>query len=196
MQFATILLHLLKTHILSQRTKSKKVDKKTLKPIRLDVVTEPIDMFRAAVTIMAISVSGSVFAAEKTTVDKAGAQIVSYDNKTNAKEVFDTIQRLVSEDAKNKSTRVIYIVSGTHGTASGTVDASCKEIAFKDEDLKSAGITRTNINVRDYTLTSSNKWAELNGKGKNNVIVLGFCYSLQWLSNTSADGNNGKIVLK
>ena len=127
---------------------------------------------------------------------KAGATIVSYDATTNKDEVFQTLRGLVAEDARTGRTRQIFVITGTHGAADGTVTNGDADVSFKQEDLDSARITRTNINIRDYHQTAPNRWKELSDKGSNAVLVLAWCFSNQWLSNTTANGNNNKIVMR
>ena len=136
------------------------------------------------------------FAGEKLSMTKAGAEVISFDAPTDQNEVFNVLRKLVKQDADNKSTRIINVISGTHGAANGTVTGACKEIQFKKEDLDSAKITSKNINIRDYHMTAPNRWKELSGQGKNVVHVLAWCYSFQWTTKNSADGNNGKLVMK
>ena len=102
----------------------------------------------------------------------------------------------MSEDAASGKKRIVYVVSGTHGSANGTVSWTSADIKFRDEDLDSARITRTNINIRDYHQTATTRWKELSDKGENVVIVLAWCFSHQWTTNATAEGNNGKIVMK
>ncbi len=138
----------------------------------------------------------AIFAAEKAGTTKAKATIYSYDAVTNQAEVFETLRKVVTEDAKSGKKRIIYVITGTHGAAAGTVTAANADIKFRDEDLDSARITRTNINIRDYHQTAPNRWKELSDKGENVVLVLAWCFSHQWTTNATADGNNGKIVMK
>lgn len=91
-------------------------------------------------------------------------------------------------------TRNIWVISGTHGTSSGTVDSGCKEPDFKHEDLDSANVTSKNIHIMDYHLLAPNRWKELREKSsKTNIVVLAFCYSSQWFGNDVVDGNDGKL---
>lgn len=133
------------------------------------------------------------FASPKSSMTKAGAEVISFDNETDQKEVFDQLRELIK---KNGTSKIINVISGTHGNPNGTVTGSCKEINFKKEDLDSAKITSKNINIRDYHQTAPNRWKELSDQGKNVVHVLAWCYSYQWTTNKSADGNNGKLVMK
>ncbi|MGK3965420.1 hypothetical protein WMF38_14740 [Sorangium sp. So ce118] len=126
----------------------------------------------------------------------AGATTISYDAPTAGDEVFGTLRRLVGEDAEAGRTRVIYVISGTHGDVDGTVTPEMADVSFKHEDLGSAGITRSNINIRNYHETAPNRWIDLGGKGENAVLVLAWCYSYQWLSNVSGQGNNQRIVMR
>ena len=132
--------------------------------------------------------------AERQASTKAGSLICAYDALTNKDEVLVTLRRLVKEDADGRHVRQIYIISSTHGNSDGSVDPEDAEVEFKAEDLQSAGITRTNVNVRDYHQTGKNRWAELRQK-TDAVLVLAWCYSLQWLGNPTDSGNNGKIAI-
>jgi hypothetical protein len=135
--------------------------------------------------------------AERNGTTNAGAAIYSYDSPTDKTQVFQTLRRLVAEDAQARRTRQIFVISGTHGAADGTVTPDCADVSFKVEDLDSASITRTNINIRDYHQTAPNRWQELSNKGQNAVLVLAWCFSTQWLSNNTANGNNNsKIVMR
>lgn len=136
------------------------------------------------------------FAVEKSSRTKAGAEVISFDNVTNDKEVFDVLRKVVKNDALNKTPRIINVISGTHGAPNGTVTGTCKEINFKIQDLNSANITSKNINIRDYHDMAANRWKALSDQGKNVVHVLAWCYSNQWTTNKSTDGNSGKVVMK
>lgn len=98
-----------------------------------------------------------------------------------------TIRKVVKEDVANKKVGQIYVVSGTHGASDGSI--GCKEVAFKNEDKDTADITRMNLNVSDYRVMSGATWKRLSDRDGAAVIVLAWCFSNQWLSNTSADGN-------
>jgi hypothetical protein len=117
--------------------------------------------------------------------------IYCYDDVTDKDEVFDTLRDLVKT---HKMAKNIYVISGTHGSSNGTVDATDKDVSFKKEDLDSAKITSSNINIRDYHQTAPNRWKELSQKpGATNIIVLAFCYSRQWFENNGVGGNDGKL---
>ncbi|MDC0710182.1 hypothetical protein POL68_17020 [Stigmatella sp. ncwal1] len=134
--------------------------------------------------------------AERTGQTKAGATIYSYDAPTDQNEVFATLRKIVADDANARRTRQVFVISGTHGASDGTVTAASADVRFKEEDLDSARITRTNINIRDYHQTAPNRWKELSDKGQNAVLVLAWCYSTKWLTNATANGNNNtKIVM-
>lgn len=133
--------------------------------------------------------------AERRGTTKAGAAIYSHDSSTDEKQVFDTLRRLVSEDASKGDMHVIYVISGTHGASNGTVTAAMADVKFKEADLDSAGITRININIRDYHKMAPNRWTELSNKGPKVVLLLAWCYSYQWLSNSTPNGNNKKIEM-
>ena len=127
---------------------------------------------------------------------KAGAQVISFNAPANQIDVFNVLRDLVSQDAKSSNKRIIYVITGTHGNFDGTVDQTIRDVSFKDEDLDSARITRNSINIRDYHETAPLRWKELSDKGKNVVHILAWCYSNQWTTNTTANGNNGKLVMK
>jgi NAD-dependent SIR2 family protein deacetylase len=117
--------------------------------------------------------------------------VYCYDDVTDADEVNRTLHDIVRQ---YKQTCNVWIVSGTHGTAAGTVDPLCKETDFKKQDVSSANVTSKNIKILDYHLLSPNRWADVAGKaGATNVIVLAFCYSQQWFNNLAPLGNNGKL---
>lgn len=126
---------------------------------------------------------------------KAGAQVISFNAPTDQNEVFQVMRDLVSQDAKSSNKRIIYVITGTHGKSDGTVDQTMRDVSFKEEDLDSARITRNNINIRDYHETAPLRWKELSEKGKNVVHILAWCYSNQWTTNTTPNGNNGKLVM-
>jgi hypothetical protein len=131
--------------------------------------------------------TGPAFATEVMVASKAGAAVYTYSTPTDATEVAATIRKVVKEDVNNKKVRQIYVISGTHGAADGSI--GCKDFTFKKEDKALADVTRTNVNVRDYNAMSGASWKELSDRSGSAVIVLAWCYSNQWLSNTSADGN-------
>ena len=90
----------------------------------------------------------------------AAPDVYCYDKPTNAAEVNTTLHEIVS---KYRETRSIYVISGTHGCADGTVVPNCKEPDFKYEDLNSANKTSRLIHIRDYHQTAPNRWAEREG---------------------------------
>jgi hypothetical protein len=126
---------------------------------------------------------------------RAGSDVYSYDTETEKDQVFATIRKIVREDVENGKTRQVYVISGTHGALDGTVNNAGADIGFKEEDLRAASITRSNINIRNYHELSPNRWQELSDK-KNAALVLAWCYSYQWTTNDTPDGNNGKLVMQ
>ena len=121
----------------------------------------------------------------------AAPDVYCYDKPTNAAEVNTTLHEIVS---KYRETRSIYVISGTHGCADGTVVPNCKEPDFKYEDLNSANKTSRLIHIRDYHQTAPNRWAELRQHpGQTGVLVLAFCFSSQWFNNKAPGGNDGKL---
>ena len=125
-----------------------------------------------------------------------GATLVTFNSPTSKSEVNEVIHDLVKDDAESGVTRQIYIISGTHGDSSGAVVPGYKEPDFKAEDIDSSNKTRSNINTRDYHQTAKNRWAELDGKGDKAVIILAWCYSNQWLTNTTPNGNQFLTLAK
>jgi hypothetical protein len=117
--------------------------------------------------------------------------VYCYNEVTDADEVNATLHALVKQLATTKN---IWVVSGTHGTAAGTVSAADAEADFKKEDLDSASVTSRNIKIKNYPLLSTNTWKELREKkGETNTIVLAFCFSSQWFNNSGPGGNDGKL---
>ncbi|HND09799.1 MAG TPA: hypothetical protein PKO07_15165 [Pseudomonadota bacterium] len=117
--------------------------------------------------------------------------VYCYNTPTDADEVNATLHDLVRT---NKMSKNIWVISGTHGMANGTVDAACRETDFKSEDLDSANGTSKQIHIKDYHLLSSNTWKTLREKaGATNILVLAFCYSEQWFWNSGVGGNDGKL---
>jgi hypothetical protein len=124
-------------------------------------------------------------------IEQKKADVFCYNAVTTAKEVNTTLHDIVKKLGPTKN---IWVISGTHGTAAGTVDAGCAQKDFKDQDRDSANVTSRLIHVKDYHLLAPNVWKELSGKpGETNVMVLAWCFSYQWFSNTSDNGNNGKL---
>jgi hypothetical protein len=140
-----------------------------------------------------IFASSLAFAAEVEGKTKKGATIYSYNTPTNATEVSNTIRKIIV--AKGRSVKII-VISSTHGARDGSVDKSYAEVKFKKEDLATANITSNLVAIRNYHETAPNRWQDISDSPSTVVIVLAWCYSNQWLSNTTANGNNGKIVMK
>ncbi|MBF0544676.1 MAG: hypothetical protein HQM08_09590 [Candidatus Riflebacteria bacterium] len=132
------------------------------------------------------------FAAEKEGTTLKGATIYSYDTTTDAKEVAATILKVI----KNKGRVKIIVITGTHGASNGTVDKSFAEVNFKMEDFGTANVSSNLITIRDYHQTAPNRWKEISDSGNKVVIVLAWCYSNQWLSNKTAQGNKNLIAMK
>ena len=117
--------------------------------------------------------------------------VYCYNAVTDADEVNLTLHRLIKQLATTKN---IWVVSGTHGTAAGTVSAGDAEVDFKQEDIDSANVTSRNIHIKNYHLLSTNTWKALRDKrGDTNVLVLAFCFSSQWFNNTAPSGNGNKL---
>ncbi len=117
--------------------------------------------------------------------------VYCYDAVTNKSEVNNTLHDIVKQLGPAKN---IWVISGTHGMAAGTVDASCAEKDFRDQDRDSANVTNRLIHIKDYHLLAPNVWKELRDKpGEANVLVLAWCFSYQWFSNTSDNGNKDKL---
>ncbi len=153
-------------------------------------------MKRLMISLAVVLAATPTMAGEKIGATKAGATLYSYDAPTGKVEVFNTLRKIVAEDAASGNKRIVYVITGTHGNSDGTVTKANADVTFKNEDLDSARIARTNINIRDYHETAPNRWKELSDKGKNVVIVLAWCWSYQWTSNSTPGGNNGKLVMK
>ena len=120
-----------------------------------------------------------------------GSDVYCYDQPTDADEVNATLHEIVKAYGM---TRNIWVISGTHGCANGTVHAGCVEPDFRKEDLDTASVTSKQIHIKDYHLLSPNTWTELRQKsGATNVLVLAFCYSKQWFENHGNSGNYGKL---
>lgn len=117
--------------------------------------------------------------------------VYAYDAATNAAEVNDTLHNLVRQ---HKMDANIWVISGTHGAADGTVTAGDREPDFKAQDLDSANVTSKQIKIKDYPLLAPNVWAELRQKpAPTNVLVLAWCFSKQWYENGGAGGNARKL---
>jgi hypothetical protein len=126
-------------------------------------------------------------------IDRAPARpdVYCYDAPTNAVEVNATLHDIVRQFGMKKN---VWVISGTHGRADGTVSPDDREVDFKAEDLDAANKTSKQIHIWDYHLLAPNRWAELRNKpGGTNVIVLAFCYSQQWFLNPGPGGNDGKL---
>jgi hypothetical protein len=122
---------------------------------------------------------------------KSLGTVYAYDVAAGATEVNNTLRALVKEF---KTSVNIWVISGTHGTAKGTVSIENREPDFKAEDLDTANRTSRQIHIKDYHLLAPNTWAELSNKpSPTNVLVLGWCFSKQWFENHGAGGNDGKL---
>jgi hypothetical protein len=106
-----------------------------------------------------------------------GAEVHCFDMPTDQSEVSGVLHDLVRFHG---SSRNIWVISGTHGKADGTVDASCAHADFKYEDRETASVTSRLIHSLDYHQLSGRRWSDLQTKGDKNIIVLAWCYSYQW----------------
>ncbi len=119
------------------------------------------------------------------------SDVYCYNEVTNADEVNKTLHAIVKEFGPAKN---VWVISGTHGTTAGTVDPGCVQKDFKDEDRDSGSKTSRLIHVKEYHLLAPNVWKELREKPfATNVLVLAWCFSHQWFSNPSENGNSGKL---
>lgn len=121
----------------------------------------------------------------------AKSDVYCYNDPTDAAEVNTTLHDLIRQ---HKTSRNIWVISGTHGAANGTVTSAFAEPDFKKEDLDTANTTSKQIHIKDYHLLSTNTWKALREKpGGTNILVLAFCYSQQWFLNNAPNGNDGKL---
>jgi hypothetical protein len=120
-----------------------------------------------------------------------GAILHCYNTPTNLDEVKASLRAITLQF---KQTKIISVVTGTHGDASGCVLPSYKEGNFKTEDLATASTTNSKITLLQYQLLSGNSWKKLRDRNAaTHVVVLAFCFSEQWFLNHGPNGNDGKI---
>lgn len=103
-----------------------------------------------------------------------GCEVHCFNTTTNQVEVSYVLHDLVY---RYRETKQIWVVSGTHGMADGTVDASCHHPDFKYEDRDISRVTSRLINAVDFHHLSERRWDLMQHK---NVLVLAWCYSEQW----------------
>lgn len=117
--------------------------------------------------------------------------VYCYDTTTDMPEVMATLRSIVLQHGQKVN---IYVISGTHGAADGTVQAAFAEIRFKEEDRSTANRISSRISIFDYHLLAPKRWEEMRSKpATTSKFILAFCYSQQWFKNLKPNGNQDKL---
>jgi hypothetical protein len=144
----------------------------------------------AALAIVAVAFSAQ--AAPKTApAIHSGAETHSFNAVTDKTEVNAVLKAVIKANLRTKD---VYVITGTHGAADGTVHPEFKELDFREDDLESANRTSSKIHVLKYQTMSPATWKQIHDRAAGSTaVVLAWCFSNQWLANHTANGNNGKL---